>query len=109
MVITSGVARVAQAIRRLKLINMITNNFFMKKQKFLLLNLVAIAVAVVPAVVKAESTGDLPDKTATFEENTLPAESHWIGDGTPDDMYAGELNDWYSGLQSLQYSLPVLT
>ena len=69
----------------------------MKKQKFLLLNLVAIAVAVVPAVAKAESTGDLPDKTATFEENTLPAESHWIGDGTPDDMYAGELNYWYSG------------
>ena len=44
----------------------------MKRQKFLLFNLMALAVAALPAVAMAQSSDDVPDKTATFEEVTLP-------------------------------------
>lgn len=64
----------------------------MKRQKFLLFNLMALAVAALPAVAMAQSSDDVPDKTATFEEVTLPSESHWYGDEASDDPQY-----WYSG------------
>lgn len=37
------------------------------------------------------------EAVATFEETKLPDESNWFGDTDPEDMYAGEVYDFYSG------------
>lgn len=37
------------------------------------------------------------EAVATFEEIELPAESNWFGDTDPEDIYAGEVYDFYSG------------
>lgn len=45
----------------------------------------------------AAQAQDEVSSVATFEETTLDAESHWFGDGEPEDMNAGEVYDFYSG------------